>query len=250
VERVTRLIEQIRQLTPAERRRLFRRAQVVGLLDREDLLTDRNALIIAPAVQKRTLVNRPSAAIPSALVEPKPAKDTPAGNGTTTYRSPVSGRVVVGTPQAGVEESPLAMRPLPGQAPEKPIKIFFDGGSKGNPGHGYGSYALDWPAYPRQVVRLQFGNHVTNNEAEYDTLIAALEAVLKRLAETGADPKSAKVEVWGDSQLVINQVNGEWQTNKPELQIRRDRAQALLEQFGRSWLRYHKRENNVDILGH
>ena len=44
------------------------------------------------------------------------------------------------------------MSPLPGQAPEQPIEIIFDGGSRGNPGQGYGSYALLWPGLPQQVV--------------------------------------------------------------------------------------------------
>ncbi len=238
MQTLTTLIDTIRQLAPAQRRHLWRRLQVMGLLDREDLLTDRDALQIVPAVQK-----------PSSKPVVPPATPT-NGSADPTYRSPVSGRVVVGAPQKGTEVAPLAMRPLPGQAPEGPIRLFFDGGSKGNPGHGYGSYALDRPAYPRQVVRLQFGNRVTNNEAEYDTLIAALEAVLKRLAENGANPETAKVEIWGDSQLVINQVNGEWQSNKAELRMRRDKAQVLLKQFGQARLRYHGRENNVDILGH
>jgi ribonuclease HI len=241
MERISLLLEQIGQLTPAQRRRLFRQAQLMGLVDREDLLTDRHALAIVPAVQKRT------APSPTESRSAKPA--TPNGE-DAPYRSPVSGRVVVGAPQKEGETSASVMRPLPGQAPEQPIRIVFDGGSKGNPGQGYGSYALEWPAYPRQVVRLQFGNRVTNNEAEYDTLISALEAVNKRLTETGADPRTAKLEIWGDSQLVINQVNGEWEANKPEMRVRRDKARALLERFGSTSLRYHGRSNNVEILGH
>ncbi|RME83998.1 MAG: reverse transcriptase-like protein [Caldilineae bacterium] len=142
------------------------------------------------------------------------------------------------------------MPPLPGQAPEAPIRIVFDGGSKGNPGQGYGSYAVEWPGEPRQVVRLQFGDMVTNNEAEYDTLIAALEAVLKRLEEQGVDPATAKVEIWGDSQLVVNQVSGAWQCREPRLQPRRDRVRALMARFGQATLRYHPREQSVEELGH
>jgi ribonuclease HI len=70
------------------------------------------------------------------------------------------------------------------------------------------------------------------------------------LAESGADPKGAKVEIWGDSQLVIHQVNGKWQANKPELRVRRDKARSLLTRFGQARLLYHGRENNVEILGH
>jgi ribonuclease HI len=245
MEQIRQLVEQIRQLSPADRRRLVRRLRVMGLLEAELLLSDRSALQVAPAVQ-RPKPEAPATAPACPPVEPKPA--APASGNNRPYNSPVSGRVIVGSPQN--DSSPNVMRPLPGQAPEQPIRIVFDGGSKGNPGQGYGSYALDWPAYPQQVVRLQFGHRVTNNEAEYDTLIAALEAVLKRLAESGADPKSAKVEIWGDSQLVINQVNGEWQSNKPELRVRRDKVRALLSQLGMARLRYHGRENNVELLGH
>lgn len=241
MEHITLLLEQIGQLTPGQRRRLFRQAQLMGLLEREDLLTDRDALQIVPAVQKRTA---------PALVESRAAKMAAPPTDDVTYRSPVSGRVVMGAPQHDGEPPASVMRPLPGQAPEQPIRIVFDGGSKGNPGQGYGSYALEWPAYPRQVVRLQFGNRVTNNEAEYDTLISALEAVIKRLTETGADPRTAKLEIWGDSQLVINQVNGEWEANKVEMRVRRDKARNLLDRFGSASLRYHNRNHNVEILGH
>jgi ribonuclease HI len=142
------------------------------------------------------------------------------------------------------------MPPLPGQAPEQPIGIIFDGGSKGNPGLGYGSYALRWPGQAQQIVQLQFGDGVTNNEAEYDTLAAALEAVVKRLRETKADPTTARVEIRGDSQLVINQVLGAWKCSDDRMRQRRDRVRSLLREFGSWEILYHPRENNVRILGH
>jgi ribonuclease HI len=142
------------------------------------------------------------------------------------------------------------MPPLPGQAPEQPIVIIFDGGSKGNPGLGYGSYALRWPGQPQQVVQLRFGDRVTNNEAEYDTLISALEATLKRLEDSGADPATARLEIYGDSQLVVNQINGQWACNEDRLRVRRDRVLALLNRFGHWRLRHHGREHSVRVLGH
>ena len=59
--------------------------------------------------------------------------------------------------------------------------ILFDGGSIGNPGKGYGSYALKnslakvdlqpatkskKPAQGWQITRLNFGDNTTNNEAQ------------------------------------------------------------------------------------
>jgi ribonuclease HI len=160
------------------------------------------------------------------------------------------GKVVIGVPGEAKDVDPHAMPPLPGQAPEQPIGIIFDGGSKGNPGLGYGSYALRWPGQPQQIVQLQFGDGVTNNEAEYDTLAAALEAVVKRLRDGKADPATARVEIRGDSQLVINQVLGEWKCADERMRQRRDRVRTLLRELGGWEIRYHPRENNVRILGH
>ena len=166
------------------------------------------------------------------------------------YRSPVRGKVVVGAPDAAPPADPHAMPPLPGQAPEQPIGVIFDGGSRGNPGQGYGSYALRWPGQAQQITQLRFGDRVTNNEAEYDTLIAALEAILQRLQESGASPASARVDVRGDSLLVINQVKGKWEAKEPRLQVRRDRVRELLRRFGAWQLTHHDREQSVKTLGH
>ena len=142
------------------------------------------------------------------------------------------------------------MAPLPGQAPERPIQIIFDGGSKGNPGYGYGSYALRWPGQGQQIVQLQFGDGITNNEAEYDTLIVALEAVQRRLVDSGADPATARLDIRGDSQLVIQQVLGKWKCNDERMRRRRDRAREVLATFGTWQLTHHARENSVEVLGH
>lgn len=132
----------------------------------------------------------------------------------------------------------------------QPIEIVFDGGSKGNPGVGYGSYQLSWPGTPTQLVRLQFGNWVTNNEAEYDTLIAALETVIQRLDDDGADPSSARLDIRGDSLLVVNQVLGHWRCKSERMETRRDTVRRLLESFGSWRLSHHDRSRSVDVLGH
>ena len=145
---------------------------------------------------------------------------------------------------------PARCRRCRGKRRRRPIGIIFDGGSRGNPGRGYGSYALRWPGQPEQIVQLQFGDRVTNNEAEYDTLIAALEAVLKRLADGQADPRTAKLDVRGDSLLVINQVKGEWKVKNARMRVRRERARALIDGFGQWRLTHHDRSNSVRVLGH
>jgi ribonuclease HI len=127
--------------------------------------------------------------------------------------------------------------------------IIFDGGSRGNPGEGYGSYELRTRA-GRQIERLTFGNHVTNNEAEYQTLIAALGDVLNRLAASGADPKTCTLAVRGDSQLVIFQVTGKWKVKTPHIRPLHAEATALLARFKRADVQWHPRALSVRTLGH
>lgn len=255
---VEQIAAAIAALTPAEQRQLLRRLRVSGLLPPEEVTVDRDRLARAPAVR------RSAPAEPVVAVASTPRKETiaPANAGTIVplrmaggdaaggSRTP-AGKVVLGAPTAApVAAEPHGMAPLPGQAPERPIGIIFDGGSKGNPGLGYGSYALRWPGQAPQIVQLTFGQGVTNNEAEYDTLIAALEAVRVRLRDAGADPATARLDIRGDSLLVINQVQGEWKCTEERMRRRRDQVRALLRGFGAWQLTHHDRENSVRVLGH
>ncbi len=271
---VERIVELVRALSPRQRRQLVQRLRVNGLLPPTTLVTDQNRLAKAPAISRPASAATKSAgetrSKTAAAAEPKPAVPATGARPPETERmggraAPLplrfagasdglnrraGGKVVIGVPAEQQTVDPHAMPPLPGQAPEQPINIVFDGGSKGNPGVGYGSYALYWPGHPQQIVQLQFGDGVTNNEAEYDTLLAALEAVVKRLREGKADPQTARVEVRGDSQLVIKQVLGEWKCSEERLRRRRDAVRLLLREFGSWELAYHPRANSVRVLGH
>ena len=127
-----------------------------------------------------------------------------------------------------------------------PITLVFDGGSIGNPGTGYGSYQLTIRGKREAPKRLEFGAGYTNNEAEYDTLIAALEAIIRR----AKDPRRVQLEIRGDSQLVIKQIKGEWKIKEPRMRERVQRVHALLQQIGGWNAAWHDRSNSVDALGH
>ncbi len=129
--------------------------------------------------------------------------------------------------------------------------LVFDGGSKGNPGQGYGSYVLvRCDTGQQKLRRLQFGEKVTNNEAEYRTLIEGLRALLGIIREHGKDPRRYRLEVRGDSLLVVNQLTGAWKARDPRMRALRDEALALLRQFGAFRVRHHEREASVELFGH
>jgi ribonuclease HI len=130
--------------------------------------------------------------------------------------------------------------------------LVFDGGSRGNPGPGYGSYQLTRVADGKQKIkRLEFGTHVTNNVAEYRALIAGLEDVAGMIKAAGKSPAEFSLDIRGDSKLVVEQVNGRWKVRDAGLQPWHAKAQALFRSFAReSSLAWHDRSNSVRTLGH
>ena len=148
-------------------------------------------------------------------------------------------------------QAALPLPQTPPRASALDYILVFDGGSKGNPGWGYGSYAITRVQDGAQrLERLDLGDGYTNNEAEYDTLIAALQDLIARIEEAGRQPEEFGLEVRGDSALVINQVQGKWQAKEPRMAERRDRCRHLLRRLGRVTLKAQPREESVRILGH
>ena len=83
----------------------------------------------------------------------------------------------------------------------------------------------------------------THNTAEYQALILGLRLALKHGAR--------RVEVMGDSTLVVKQVNGEWKTKNQTLRPLRAQAVELLERFESARVKWIPREDNqrADKLG-
>jgi ribonuclease HI len=139
--------------------------------------------------------------------------------------------------------------PQPLAAPD--YVLIFDGGSQGNPGHGYGSYVIKRVQDGAQrLERLDLGDDYTSNEAEYDTLLVAVQDLLGRIEEAGRQPQEFTLEVRGDSALVLNQLQGRWKAKEPRMRDRRDRGLRLLRRFGAVVFKLHPREESVRILGH
>jgi ribonuclease HI len=170
-------------------------------------------------------------------------------------RCPCCGEIFTLADAVPVEDAPVAAQMgLPEPAETQlasgttmlPIRIVFDGGSIGNPGRGYGSYQLTVRGKAEQPKRLTFSEEHTSNEAEYDTLLEALEAVLRR----AKDPRRVRLDIRGDSQLVINQVNGTWKAKDARMRERLEQVHALLKQFGGWTATWHRRSNSVKALGH
>ncbi len=114
--------------------------------------------------------------------------------------------------------------------------IYSDGGSRGNPGPS----ATGFVVYNQEEQELARGGEylgiTTNNQAEYHSLISALQRV--------SDLGFAKVESYMDSQLVVNQIKGVYKVKNRDLYPLYERAKNLLSGFSDWKLEHIPRELN------
>lgn len=127
------------------------------------------------------------------------------------------------------------------------ISIWFDGGSLGNPGKGYGSYRIDGgPMLKHESIKQVFGESLTCNQAEYYALIAAL----KWLKHNRNGFTDSRLEIRTDSMIVRNQVMRKWKCRTLHLKELRDEVLSLLADYRHFEVKWHGRENNVELFGH
>jgi ribonuclease HI len=100
------------------------------------------------------------------------------------------------------------------------------------------------------LEELDFGDNVTNNQAEYGTLLAGLRRALNVLRENGSHPSESSIDIYTDSKLVVEQVSGRWKVKNEGLKPLQREARMLLSQFGKSRLTWHPRAESVRVLGH
>jgi len=115
------------------------------------------------------------------------------------------------------------------------VHAYFDGASRGNPGPASVGYVL----VDDSGIVTEGGETIgtaTNNQAEYEALIRAVEVA----RDYGFDD----VHIRGDSELIVKQVRGEWDTNDPELRENRIRVRELLTEFDDWQIEHVPREIN------
>ncbi len=129
--------------------------------------------------------------------------------------------------------------------------LTFDGGADPNPGKAYGSYHIKTRAGRERLnSRIQFGDRMTNNQAEYLALLHGLRDLVATIEKAGKRPENYTVEIWGDSSLVIKQLRGEWQVKDAKMRPLYEEGVRVLTRFKKSKLNWHDRSNSVRLLGH
>jgi probable phosphoglycerate mutase len=118
------------------------------------------------------------------------------------------------------------------------ITAYFDGGARANPGPaGYGVYIVDDAGNVLAELSGSLGI-TTNNIAEYNGLIAALQWAVDR------DLK--QITIKGDSLLIIEQMRGNYKVKNEGLKPLHLKARMLVMQIGDVRFEHVRREFNKE----
>ena len=137
-------------------------------------------------------------------------------------------------------------------------RIQFDGGCRPNPGHKYGSYSIDLDG-SFEITRLQFPlGFGTNNEAEFESLIAALAELQKSCRKAGVSMKELDVSIFTDSTIVRNWIQNYRVPNPKNIKNPRRLVMGslatqciqLLSPFKAFTIEWNSRDRNVEKFGH
>ena len=103
------------------------------------------------------------------------------------------------------------------------VKIFTDGGSRGNPGPSATGYVLMDQKDKVIVTKGEYIGLTTNNQAEYQALYKAITASKVLGAK--------KLDIYMDSMLIVNQMKGTYKVKNPDLLPIYNNIKKLINEF-------------------
>jgi ribonuclease HI/pterin-4a-carbinolamine dehydratase len=133
-------------------------------------------------------------------------------------------------------KTPEAAAAVEPQAHPDEVKIFADGGSRGNPGPSASGFVILDKEDNVLVDKGIYLGVTTNNQAEYTSLKLALEECRKMGVR--------EVEVYMDSLLVVNQMKGIFKVKNRDLWPLHDAIKKLSKGFGKISFSHVPRELN------
>ena len=117
------------------------------------------------------------------------------------------------------------------------VTIHVDGGSRGNPGPAAAAAVASDETGNPVAERNRYLGEATNNVAEYEAVLLALE-LARELA-------ASEVEVVNDSELVARQIGGQYRVKQEHLKPLHRQVMDALRGFERWQVRSVRREHNV-----
>lgn len=123
------------------------------------------------------------------------------------------------------------------------ISVYTDGASRNNPGEsGIGIIIYDENNFILDSYCEYIGT-ATNNQAEYKALIKSLDIIKKLIKERNTD--FDKIEFYSDSNLMVNQINFDFEIKEPELALLNHKFHYKIKKSGiKHSIAYIDREKN------
>jgi len=116
------------------------------------------------------------------------------------------------------------------------IEVYVDGGSRGNPGPAGGGFAV-FRGGENVLEGSEFYGEKTNNQAEYLALRTALREVYGHFPDL-------KIHCFMDSQLVVEQMNGNYRVKSKNVRPLFDEVQRIAGQFKAFTVEHVERAQN------
>ncbi|XP_077215904.1 uncharacterized protein LOC143850547 [Tasmannia lanceolata] len=172
---------------------------------------------------------------------------TPDADPGSEVAPPLGAEPVIPEPQIGAEAVPLPglegavpqVCPLPYS--EEPLWEVYVDGSSNRSGSGAG-LVLTGPDDFILNYAVRFGFRASNNEAEYEALIAGMNLAIQARAQ--------RLKAYCDSQLVVCQIQGEYEAREERMVKYLQRVRSLASEFGSfEVIRVPRTENTkADVL--
>lgn len=139
--------------------------------------------------------------------------------------------------RAVLRGAPKATTPVTAPDSKGVYTINVDGASRGNPGEAGAGAVITGPDGKVFKKLKKYLGTVTNNVAEYQALVMALEAARSLKLE--------RIRVLADSELMVKQVNGVYKVKSPDLKPLHEKAAGLLLCFREAKIAHVYRDKNA-----
>lgn len=118
------------------------------------------------------------------------------------------------------------------------LTVNVDGGARGNPGPAAIAAVVRGPDGEVVAQRGETIGRATNNVAEYRALLLGIELAAAQGAE--------ELELIGDSELIVRQVEGKYKVKNADMRELHAQVKRALAPFPKWSIRHVRREHNAD----
>ncbi|MGC9046514.1 MAG: ribonuclease HI family protein [Minisyncoccia bacterium] len=122
------------------------------------------------------------------------------------------------------------------------IKMYTDGGSRGNPGNAAIGIVIYYDNNKKTYA--EYIGKTTNNIAEYKAVIFGLKKIKQLIGKEQS--LQTNIECFSDSELLVNQLNGKYKIKDDDIKNLFIEIWNLKQDFNQVSFHYISRENNKE----